>query len=206
MITSVFNDVPLENKLFKTINLEGDDSWDVDMYSDIQTTGFIDAAWFEKKEQSYFAFVRNNGTIPADVQEYPLRSVNGIGRSTTVTGPATAVEVNFSISPLISIGNIASIGDYLYYALPPYTAPIYCGEITSIDQNYPAGLNRITVDTTSGPGSIPPIQTAFFFYIKNSVAESHGILGHYCVFTIENDNTNKVELFMVESEVMKSFP
>ena len=26
-VTSVFNDVPLENKLFKTLNLEGDDAW-----------------------------------------------------------------------------------------------------------------------------------------------------------------------------------
>jgi len=43
-------------------------------------------------------------------------------------------------------------------------------------------------------------------FIKNSVAESHGVLGHYCVFTLENDNTNKVELFAVESEVMKSYP
>jgi hypothetical protein len=31
-------------------------------------------------------------------------------------------------------------------------------------------------------------------------------LGHYCVFTLENDNTNKVELFAVQSDVMKSFP
>ena len=46
----------------------------------------------------------------------------------------------------------------------------------------------------------------FFFYIKNSVAESHGVLGHYCTFTITNSDTSKVELLAVESEVMKSFP
>jgi hypothetical protein len=43
-------------------------------------------------------------------------------------------------------------------------------------------------------------------YIKNSVAESHGVLGHYCVFTLENSNTDKVELFAAESEIMKSYP
>jgi hypothetical protein len=43
-------------------------------------------------------------------------------------------------------------------------------------------------------------------YIKNSIAESHGLLGHYCVFTLTNDNTNKIELFTLESEVMKSYP
>jgi hypothetical protein len=43
-------------------------------------------------------------------------------------------------------------------------------------------------------------------YIKNAVAESHGILGHYCVFEMQNSSTGKVELFTVDAEVMKSFP
>jgi hypothetical protein len=103
MLKSVFNDVPLENKLFKTLNLEGDDSWEADMTTDLQYTGFIQAAWFERKEASWFAFVRNSGTVPADPQEYPLRSLNGIGRSSAVTivGPTTTID--FSISPLVAI-------------------------------------------------------------------------------------------------------
>ena len=45
-ITSVFNDQPLENKLFKTINLEssfadGTHAWGGTFDTDIQTTGFI---------------------------------------------------------------------------------------------------------------------------------------------------------------------
>ena len=64
-IISVINDKPLENKLFKTINIEGDDTWDATLQTDIQTTGFINAEWFEKKEGSYFAFVRNSGETPA---------------------------------------------------------------------------------------------------------------------------------------------
>jgi hypothetical protein len=32
------------------------------------------------------------------------------------------------------------------------------------------------------------------------------LLGHYCVFTLTNTNTNKIELFTLESEVMKSYP
>jgi len=204
-IQTVFNDVPLQNKLFKTLNIEGDDAWEATMETDIQTTGFIEYPWFEKKEGSWFAFVRNSGTVPALTDEYALRSLNGVGRSASITGPAGALVINFSIAPLVAIGSIASIGDYLYYALPPYTTPVLCGEITDIIQDYPAGDNYFVVDTTTG-GSIPLIQDPYFLYIKNSVAESHGVLGHYCVVSLENENTVKVELFAVESEVMKSYP
>ena len=206
-ITSVFNQVPLENKLFKTLALQGNDTWEATpIETDIQNSGFIDANWFEKKEQVYFAFIRNSGDVPAGTDEYALRSLNGVGRSYAVSGPANATQIDFSISPLIAIGNIASIGDFLYYSLPPYNTPVLCGQITNIIQNYPAGDNYFIVNTTITGGSVPPIQDAYFLYIKNSVAESHGVLGHYCVFTLENNNTDKVELFAVESDVMKSFP
>jgi len=202
-IQSVFNDGPLENKLFKTLNLEGDTSWAATMITDLQFTGFIDAAWFEKKEQSWYAFVRNSGAVPANPDQYPLRSLSGIGRSYQVTGGDV---IDFSINPLVEIGSVISIGDYLYFALPPYTTPQLAGQVTSINQNYPQGINQIQIDT-SIPDTVPiPIQDAYFLYIKNSVAESHGVLGHYCVFRLTNNQSDKIELFAAESEVMKSYP
>lgn len=195
-VQSVFNTIPLENKLFKTINLEGDAKWDVTLQTDLQYSGFIEANWFEKKEASYFAFVRNNS-----IGEFALRSVNGIGRSNQVTGGNI---VKFSTS--ISIGSIISIGDLLYYSLPPYTTPVLCGKVTAITVNLPNGVNQLTINTSIAGASPIPIQDAFFLYVKNSVAESHGVLGHYCTFNIENTSTEKVELFAIQTEVMKSFP
>lgn len=201
ILQSVLNTAPLENKLFKTINLQGDSVWSVSLETDLQYSGYIQENWFEKKESSYFAFIRNNS-----VGELALRSVNGIGRSYEVTGIGAAVIVKFSISPLISIGSIISVGDYLYFSLPPYTTPVLAGNVVAITVDLPNGVNQLTIDTTI-PGTTPiPIQDAFFLYIKNSVAESHGVLGHYCTFNIENTSTNKIELFAVQSEVMKSFP
>jgi len=203
-ITSVFNESPLINKLFKTLNIEGDDAWDAQLYTDLQSGGFALSSYFEKKEQSYFSFIRNSGVIPASTSEYPLRSVNGIGRSTSIVSTVpSAVVVNYAIA----IGSIVSIGDYLYYSLPPsYSTPILFGEITDINIDLKNGINQLIVDTTVSGGGIPSIQNPYTMYIKNSVAESHGLLGHYCVFTLTNDNTSKVELFALESEVMKSYP
>jgi len=42
---SVFNVSPLENKLFKTLNLEGDDAWAATLKTDIQDSGFVDYSY-----------------------------------------------------------------------------------------------------------------------------------------------------------------
>jgi hypothetical protein len=199
-LKSVFNQVPLENKLFKTLNLEGDAKWSATLETDLQYSGFIQAPWFEKKEASFFAFIRNN-----TVGQLALRSVNGIGNSYDVI-PNPSIEstvIKFSISPkLISIGSIISIGDELYFGADVN----FAGVVTNINVNLPAGINELIIDTSS-PLAVPiPNDITYFFYVKNSVAESHGVLGHYMVFNLENDSNEKVELFAVESNVMKSFP
>ena len=200
-IQSVFNTSVLENKLFKTINLEGDAKWGAQLITDLQYSGFIDASWFDKKEAAYFAFVRNN-----TIGEFALRSLNGIGNSLTVSGAGTtSATINFSISPLISIGSIISVGDYVYFGTP---TPQFAGQVIDVNIDLPNGINNIVINNAmSSPVSVTlPGNVNFIFYVKNSVAESHGVLGHYCNFTLTNSDTSKIELLAVESEVMKSFP
>jgi hypothetical protein len=201
-VVSVFNASVLENKLFKTINLEGDSTWTADLYTDLQDSGFINAGWFEMKEASYFAFIRNN-----ENGQLSIRSTSGIGRSIAVNANAPYVDIEFSISPLVSIGGMISIGDYVYFALPPsYNSPQLAGSVHNIIVNYPLGINKLEIDP-SIPGAVSiPINDAYILYVKNSVAESHGVLGHYCVFDITNGSLDKIELFAVNTEVMKSFP
>lgn len=197
-IESVINQSVLENKLFKTIILQGDSAWEMQLETDLQNSGYIDSPFFQKKEATYFAFVRNNTS-----GQLNLRSVNGIGNSIT-TSPGTPTSlVNFSINPLIEIGSILSVGDYIYWGYP---VPQFAGAVSAININYPAGINQIVIDTTLS-GTVPISgNVRYFMYIKNSVAESHGVLGHYCKFTMQNYLTSKIELFAVESEVMKSYP
>ena len=201
-LTSVLNDLPLENKLFKTMDLVGDAPWSATLTTDLQYTGYIEQAWFERKEATWFAFVRNDGTIPMGPQEYPLRSVNGIGNSLSVVIGAGTATINFSINPLIAIGNIISIGDIVYFS----AGAIGAGIVTSVIQNYPLGDNYIVIDTTPIWTTPIPTQTEYFLFSKNSVAESHGVLGHYCLFTLSNSFNTKIELFSAESELMKSYP
>ena len=63
----------------------------------------------------------------------------------------------------------------------------------------------VTIDTTI-TGASAPSNGDFILYVKNTVAESHGVMGHYCEYELTNTLTSKVELFSVGSESMKSFP
>jgi len=202
---SVFNVSPLENKLFKTLNLEGDDAWAATLKTDIQDSGFIDYSYFEKKEQSWFAFVRNKGlgSTPAALPELSLRSLNGIGNSTTVAIVSGAATINFATT--IQIGNILSVDDFFYF-LSSSNVPVYAGNVTAINVDLRGGINNVVIDTSPAGTTPIPSNVETFLFIKNSVAESHGVLGHYAVFDLSYSKNTKVELFAVESEVMKSFP
>lgn len=216
-ITSVFNEAPLQNKIFKTLNLEGDDAWSATLQTDINLDGEIAAEYFVQKEGAWFAFVRNNGPIGASSNEsqWELRSVNGIGvaDSFDTTDPA---DIEIVFPPGMSIGNIVSVGDLMYFAVGPnFDTPQFAGVLIDIVRLANVGgqaVFSIRINSTAG-GTFPspqpttlPTSNDYWFFIKNPVAESHGVLGHFCVFELTLEETTPSELFVVESDVMKSFP
>jgi hypothetical protein len=79
--------------------------------------------------------------------------------------------------------------------------------VTAITVTLAAGQNIIeyALDIPGG-GVAPAVGVVYAMFIKNQVAESKGILGHYAELTLTNSLTTHVELFVVKSEAMKSFP
>ena len=184
-LQGVFNTGVLESKLWKTISLESDEAWDVTLSTDLQT-GNIEDGWFDKKEGIWYAFIRANNVTP----NYLMRSVNGLAEALTVDSTNLAAVVITFATP---IGSIISIGDTAYYGFTPSLA----GAVTATT------ATSITVDTTLGT---PPVATDFILYVKDSVAESHGVLGRYCIFVVSNAEITDGNLFSVKSEYFKSFP
>jgi hypothetical protein len=200
-IQFVANDAPIQSKLLKAVTINGTAPWDVEAASDIRSTGFIESTWFEKEEGEFSTYLRTRGNDGISENEPELRSIRGIGKSLLISTGPTAAEINFSTS--VTIGSGISIGDRLYFLLPPYVNPVFFGIITDVDIDLSVSVNQITVDTTAG--SVPPIQDPMIAYAKNSVVESYGLLGHYYDVTLTTDSTERVELFSVGAEVMKSF-
>ena len=191
-VTGVFNDNPIVNKLWKTLILEADDAWETTMQSD-QQVGHIEKEWYVNKEGAWISHIRNTEVT----SDFKLRSANGIGSNVSVdSSTPSAVTVQFPST--FNLGSIISIGDLLYYGT---ATPVFAGVVTNVDN--PDQI--ITVDTTVIGGSVPTGAT-FMMYVKNGIAESHGVLGHYCKFTLVNNSTSKSEIFAIRSEVMKSFP
>ena len=203
-VTTPFNSQPLDNKLYKTLALQGAERWAAQMVTDIQTSFAMPADYFEVKEQTFFAFVRNQD---ADVN-FRLRSAQGIGACSTInlTDPA-AVVVNFPQQ--VSLSGIngtpttpGNVGDMLYQG---GVTAILIGQIIAVNVNPQAGINQLVVDTTVTGGSLPNAGT-YSLFARNQIAESHGVLGHYALTTLTHPGRTQGELFAVQSDVMKSYP
>ena len=93
-----------------------------------------------------------------------------------------------------------SIGDIIYdVAGVPNPRPI--GVVTALDFT-----NKEIVVNPTGYALLPPFPNDVLFSLKNSIAESNGLLGHYLQFTITNDTQDAVELFAVGTDSMVSNP
>lgn len=190
-IKSVFNVEPTTVKLFKTIEIEGDDAWGVTATTNL-SSGSISSSYFEEKEGRQYAFIRSNETTV----DANLRNVSGIGTVTTVdatTPTATTLTFpsGFKFSTMISVGDLA-------YKNNSGTL-VLLGEIKSVSNNV------MTIDTSITGGSVP-VDGDFILYVKNSVAESYGLRGYFMEFELTNSLTTPTEIFSVGSSIFKSFP
>ena len=231
-IQTVFNKSPLETKLFKTIELEAlPSAWSVSVTGETpvanfpdpdpqqqnpgnnifanQSTGFIASTDFELKEASWFAYLRNeettaNTAIPT--QQYGLRSIKGIGIPVNpssvgpppvgVNGAGTAV-CTMQFPATTPISTTLSVGDFLYQS-------DIIGQVTAIDLE--GNVITINNDTGAFTSLTLAVDTDFTYYVQNSTAESHGLIGHYLEITLSLTSASAAELFAIKSDIMKSYP
>lgn len=178
-ITGIMNDNFSDDKVFKTIHLDSDQPWDVELSTDLMT-GYISKEDFQKKESFYFAYIRNNsGNIDLESNQS-----SGLGYVSLV-----------SVLTLTISGSVdgATIGDSLYTYISESLTEI--GTITAINGS------TVTVDSFV----YTPTGGEFVFSVRNSQAESTGLIGYNMSVRLINDTTEETELFEVTSNNHKSF-
>lgn len=174
----VFNEMPESDKIFKTMTLEGDASWSA-VYSTNYTNGTLSDSEFNSKESRWFAYLRKNEN------NSDLRSVaQGIGTILTSSGLTVTVG---------DIPNNINYGDKLYQLNVSTQQEI--GTIQSISGSV------ITVTSIVNA----PVNGAFAFSKKDSRIEGSEIRGYYLDVELENNSTTAIELFAVETNMVKSY-
>ncbi len=179
-ITTVFNNEPSQTKQFKTIATNSTKPWSTVVTSD-QGDGYIGASNYALKEGTHYAYIRRN----EDDNNLSMTSAQGIG--------VFSSYVNNVFTFPFNIGFIVSSGDKLYRANGNNIELI--GIIVS--HTY----NSITINQI---GATPP-SGSFLLYIKNSTAESTPTRGTYLEVAFELIDPEYTEMFMVSSEVFKSY-
>jgi len=186
-IEFVNNEGPSEVKMYRAVKTEGNSkNWDVLVDSDIES-GHIKKESFVKRENMYYAYVRNNN----DEVDTRKLTFQGIGVCTSVSSDTINFS-DFSDSTL-------SVEDNIYKAtVNEETSEI--GDMTLVGVVESINLNSITIKNISSM----PVSGDFIMLGKNQTSESEGVRGYYTKYTMTNSSTSPIELYAVDSEVTKS--
>ena len=182
-VKTIFNNNPLENKMFKSISINSNKPWSTSIDTNLETSN-TPSVYFVEKEGFWFSYIRRQDNTIA----VKALSTQGVGNVLSVTSPNI---LNFSFN--LDLSSI-SIGDKLYKN--NLGSLMYLGEITNLSPN------NITIDITFG--GIPSVGD-FIICVKNSQVESYGARGVYMNIELESDSTEELELFSISSTVFKSF-
>jgi len=202
MIKTVINQSPLENKLFKTINLESTDAWTADILTDVNSQlGKIPSDEFVKKEGNYFGYVRNQG-VSDTVSTISSSELN----SRTIGGLGVPYTQNVGSMKFFLSETSLSIGDYIYRYDSFANSLIFVGQVTNLAYSNVSANNGSVLTVTHNGATAT--SGASIMYAKDTAAESMGVMGHYAevTLTLPSTVTSPSELFAIESETMKSYP
>jgi len=177
-IVTVINEAPTEDKIFKTIVLEGNKPWDVELKTNL-TESTIKKSEFNTRESRHFAHTRQN----EDVADLHGHAAQGIGVIISTAG----LTITYP-----TLSQIVSVGDNLYQLNAG--AEELIGEIDSIVN----GVVTVTAIITT------PVPGYYSFAKKDSRIEGAALRGYYAEVTLTNDDTTEVELFAINSNIVHS--
>lgn len=170
-----FSQDPSTRKHFKNIEIEGQDAWQIELLTDLDS-GYINKEDFFNKENVWYAYVRNaNNTIKTE-----LLSVQGIGEC-IING--NVLEFDFDLDSVYSIGDLVL-----------NTNLEIVGTITN-KTSRTLTLNAVA-NIVSGD---------YVLCSKPQSIENQNLLGYYMQVKMTLQKNTSSEIFSVNSEISRSF-
>ncbi|QRE03518.1 hypothetical protein [Flavobacterium psychrophilum] len=178
-IVTIINESNSEDKIFKTLVLEGNKAWETKIRTNI-TESTIKKGEYNHRESRFFAHTRGN-EIVGDLHG---NMTQGIG--VVVSSVGTTITYG-------SVSELINIGDSLFQLNGAANELI--GTITS------------KTDTTITVNAVItlPVNGYFSFATKNARVEGGNVRGYYAEISLENNDTDATELFSIESNIIKSY-
>jgi hypothetical protein len=170
-----FSQNPSERKIYKNAEIEGTDAWQLSLKTDLDK-GYVNESDFLLQEGVYRAYTRTSN----DVIDTSLLSCQGIGEC--------ALE-GLVLSFAFNLENEVSVGDRVLNINQGVVGTILSKTTNSLTLDAVANI-------TSGD---------YVLCSKPQNSESRGLLGYHMEVTAILSKTTKVEVFSVNSEVVKSF-
>ncbi|MGS4345098.1 hypothetical protein ACKUSY_05700 [Myroides odoratus] len=177
-INTVFNEVQTDDKIFKTFVIEGSSSWDVEIKTNLTKTS-LKATDFNKKESRYFAYLRGNE------QEGDL---NGNAQGVGICQSNNSDTLFFK-----RVSELTNVGDQLFKL--------------DGDQSLLIG-NIIDKSETSIRVDVNLVDSYNGFFIlssRNARIDGGEIRGYYADIEMINNDDKQVELFAINSNIVKSY-
>jgi len=186
-ISLMVNDSPSEIKLLQSVSLEGNYQWDTSIKAYIDmTTNSINSSIFEseylQKEGVWFAYARRN----EDTRHFDSKSTYGIGEITSIT-PTSIVVNGFSNSLTADDKIIQGSSENIIGTIQNSSTVMW--------------VTTITMDTTAGLNI-----GDFILGYKNPRYEGGNLRGYTMRMDLNVTKNDKVELFAVNSDIIKSYP
>lgn len=178
----VFNQSPSDVKSFKSVNIEGNIAWDVELHTNL-TNGEIHEVEFINKEDEWYSHIRRN----ENSSDTSSISVQGLGRVLNIS--TNEIFLNVNLNPSLSVG------DKIFKLNEIDSTMSFIGTCVNV------GVNSITLDMISEP----VLNDDFILLSKDNRIESSMIRGYYMVVKMTSSSTDRVELFAVNTELFKSF-
>ena len=184
-VSIILNESPSDVKELLALNLEGSDSWNALISAYVSTVGdeiqsSISSVEFIKKEGMWYAYTRRN----EDINHLDSKSTYGIGEILTINANTITVKGG---SQLLTTGDTILKGDLTTL-----------GNVVSQSE-----LDGVTTIELTGVGSA--VIGDFVLGMKDARVEGGNLRGYAMRIDLDITKDTKVELFSVNSEVIKSY-